>query len=323
MRRRDFIGGLSGTALALPFRVQAQQPAMPVIGYLDVYSTPPRWAEAFRGGLRDLGYIENQTIIIEWRSAAGKTARLPGLAAALVRLQPKVIVAETPVAALAAKSATATIPIAVIMASDAVELGLVKSLARPDGNITGLSTQSAELFGKRLELLTEIVPGLVRVGVVGSIASRPARTNYGHLQAAAAALHLHVELFEVKRPEDFDTAFKAASKRVGGVVVFNNAIVRAHREVIVAAAAQYKVPAVYPDAAMTVAGGLLSYAANIPDLHRRAATYVDRILKGAKPADLPFQQPTKFELVINLKTAKALSLTVPPTLVARADEVIE
>jgi len=323
MRRRDFLVVLGSAIVAWPLAARAQQPAMPKIGYLDAYATPARWVEAFRRGLRDLGYVENRTVNIEWRSAAGHPARLPDLAAELAQLQPKVIVAETPGAALAAKNATATIPIVVIMASDAVGLGLASNLARPERNVTGLSTQSAELFGKRLELLMEIVPGLARVGVVGNITSRPARTNYGHLRTAAAALRLQLELFEVKRPEDFETAFKAASERVGGVVVFNNAIVRAHREVIVAAAARYKVPAVYPDAAMTVAGGLLSYAANIPDLHRRAATYVDRILKGARPADLPFQQPTKFELVINLKTAMVLGLKVPPTLIARADTVIE
>ena len=303
--------------------MRARQPTIPIIAYLDVYPTPAPWAEAFGRGLRDLGYVENRTIIIEWRSAAGNTARLPGLAAELVRLQPKVIVAETPGAALAAKNATATIPIVVIMASDAVGLGLVKSLARPDGNITGLSTQSAEVAGKRLELLAKIVPNLVRVGVVGNIASRPARTNYQHLQSAAAALRLPLELFEVSRPEDFGAAFKAASQRVGGVVVFNNAIVRAHREVVVAAAARYKMPAVYPDAAMTMAGGLLSYATDIQNLHHRAATYVDKILKGARPADLPVQQPTRFQLVINVKTAKALGLTIPPSLLALADEVIE
>jgi len=167
------------------------------------------------------------------------------------------------------------------------------------------------------------VPGLTHVGVVGSLASRPARTNYRHLQSAASALRLPLDLFEVRQPEDFDGGFKAASERVGGVIVFNNAIVRAHRDIVVAAAARYKVPAIYPDAAMTTAGGLISYAANIPDLHRRAANYVDRILKGAMPSDLPVEQPTKYELVVNLKTAKALGLTMPLTLLARADEVIE
>jgi len=301
----------------------AQAPSgAPRIGYLETNATSGRF-EAFQRGLSELGYVENRTIIIERRSSAGQAELFPNLAAELVRLRPQVIVVSSPSAALAAKNATASIPIVMTNVGDPVGLGLVASLARPGGNVTGLSNLATGLGGKRLELLAEIVPGLSRVAVVWGPGSEGPQLAYRELQAAALTLRLALESFEVTRPEDFDAAFQAAAARAGGVAVLNSPIVGGHREVVVAAAARHKVPAIYYDTEQATAGGLISYGANRSDLHRRAALYVDKILKGANPADLPVEQATKFELVINLKTAKALGLTIPPALLARADEVIE
>jgi len=294
-----------------------------LIGYLEPYATPSKWFEAFRRGLRDLGHVDGRTVIIERRSAGGKTAKLLDLAKDLVALRPRVIVASAVPGALAAKKATASIPIVMTNTSDPVRLGLVASLAHPGGNITGLSTLSVGLAGKRLELVANIVPGHNRLGVVGHHASRGGQTAFRQLQVAAQALHRPLELFQVRRPEDFDAAFKAAAARVGGVAVMNNPVIRTNRLVAVAAAARHKVPALYFDSEIVFAGGLISYGADIPDLHRRAATYVDKILKGAKPADLPVERPVKFTLAVNLKTAKALGITIPPSILLRADEVIE
>jgi len=316
------IGTLTTVFTADP-AVAQQAPKQLRIGYLDTFSTPAGWTQAFRQTLTKFGHVENQTIIIDWRFAQGRVERLPQLASELIGRRPTVIVAETPSAVRAARNATATIPIVMILVSDPVGLGLVKSLARPGGNVTGLSTMSAGLAGKRLELLAQIAPGLTRVGVIGSIANRPAERNYRQLEAIAGTLGLQVELFKVRRPEDFDAAFGDARRRVGGVIVLNNALVRTHREVVAAAAARHLVPAVHPDSAIVAAGGLLSYAADIPDLHRRAAVYVDKILKGANPTDLPVEQPTKFTLAVNLRTARALGLTVPKAILLRADKVIE
>ena len=300
----------------------AQAPSgVPRIGYLETFATP-EYAEALRRGLSELGYVENRTIIIERRSASGRAERLPDLAADLVRLQPQVIVASGPPAVIAAKNATATIPIVMANGADPVGLGLVASLARPGGNVTGLSNLAMDLGGKRLELLAEIVPGLSRVGVVWNPAEA-SQFAYRELQAAAVASGLSLESFAVTRPEDIDAAFQAAAARAGGVAVLNSPIVGGYREVVVAAAARHKVPAIYYDTEQATAGGLISYGANRSDLHRRAALYVDKILKGAKPADLPVEQATKFELVVNLKTAKALGLTIPELFLQRADEVIE
>jgi len=302
----------------------AQEPGVPPrIGYLEAYATPAGWFESFRRGLRELGYVEGRTIIIERRLAGGRRARLQDLAAELVGLRPRVIVASAVPGALAAKKSTASIPIVMTNTSDPVRLGLVASLARPGGNVTGLSTLSAGLAGKRLELVAEIVPGLARLGVIGHHTSRGGRMAYRELQSGAAALRLPLDLFEVRRAEDFDAAFKAAANRVGGVAVMNNPVIRTHREAVVAAAARHKVPALYFDSEIVLAGGLISYGADIPDLHRRAATYVDKILKGAKPADLPVEQPTKFTLAVNLRTAEALGIKLPRSILLRADKVIE
>jgi putative ABC transport system substrate-binding protein len=294
----------------------------PLIGHL-LPVAPPEWIDAFQRGLSDLGYVENQTIIVERRSAAGQAERLPGLAAELVRLRPQVIVATAPPAVLAAKHATATIPIVMAFTNDPVALGLVASLARPGGNITGLSNQATGLMGKRLELLAEIVPGLSRVGVVWQPTNESNQANLEELQTAAVTLRVALDPFEVTRPEDFDAAFKGAATRGGGVVVLNGGLVIRHLGVVVAAAARHKVPAIYFGTEYTKVGGLISYGPNIPDMHRRAAVFVDKILKGAKPADLPIEQPTKFDLVVNLKAAKALGIAIPQSILLRADEVIE
>ena len=320
MKRREFITLMGTTAVTWPLAARAQQPALPVIGYLDA-SGLDRWFEAFRRGLSDLGYEENRTVIIERRSAAGRSERLPDLAAELVRLQPQVIVASGSRAALAAKNATASIPIVIAFATDPVGLGLVATLARPGGNLTGLSNLGAGLMGKRLELLAKIVPGLARVGVVWQPNFEGVHMDHRELQTAAAELGLPIESFELTRPEDIDAAFKQASARVGGVAVLSGPLIFNQRERVVAAAVRHKVRSIYYDAEYAQSGGLMSYGPSLLDLHRRTAVFVDKILKGAKPADLPVEQPTKFELVINLKTAKALGLEVPPTLLA--DEVIE
>jgi ABC-type uncharacterized transport system substrate-binding protein len=330
MKRRNLIAMLGGAAVACPVGLAlaaadttAQSPSgAPRIGFLATLARP-EWADAFRRGLSDLGYVENRTIIIDWRSAAGQAGRLPALAAELVRLQMRVIVASSPPAALAAKKVTTTIPIVMAFANDPVALGLVASLAHPGGNVTGLSNQATGLMGKRLEMLAEIVPGLSSVGVVWDPTDKSNLANFRELQAAAIILRLALDSFEVRRPDDFGAAFKAAALRAGGVAVLNSALVGGHRGIVVAAAAQHNVPAIDFGTEYAAAGGHISYGPNIADMHRRAALFVDKILKGAKPADLPVEQPTKFELVVNLRTAKALGLAIPQSVLVRADDVIE
>ena len=321
MRRREFLGALGGAATLWPVISHAQQP-VPVIGYLDA-SGLPRWFEAFQRGLNDLGYVQGRTIAIELRSAAGEAKRLPDLAAELVRLRPKVIVASGSPAAIAARDVTATIPIVFTFATDPVGIGLVASLARPGGNITGQSNQAAGLVGKRLQLLAEMVPGASRFGAVWTPSFTANHADFQEMQAAANELRLVLDSLEVTRPEDFDAAFKSAAARSGGVVVMSGPLIFAHRDRVVAAAVRHKVPAIYYDAEYAVSGGLVSYGPNLLDLHRSTAVFVDKILKGTKPADLPVEQPTRFKLVVNMKAVNALGLTVPPTLLARADEVIE
>jgi putative ABC transport system substrate-binding protein len=308
---------------AVPSLVQAQGPTgAPRIGYLDGSDMPRRF-EALQRGLSDLGYVENRTIVIERRSAAGQPGRLPELAADLVRLQPRVIVASGSRPSLALKNATPTIPIVMAFATDPVGLGLVASLARPGGNVTGSSNLGAGLMGKRLQLLAEIVPSLSRVGVIWSPSVKENELDYPELQAASVALGMALESFAVAQPAEYDGAFKNASERAKVVAVLSGPMASANRAVIVAAAARHKVPAIYYDAAYAETGGLMSYGPSLTALHRRAAVFVDKILKGAKPADLPVEQPTKFELVVNLKAAKALGIAIPQSILVRADEVIE
>ncbi|MFL5219183.1 MAG: ABC transporter substrate-binding protein, partial [Microvirga sp.] len=283
----------------------------------------PPWYAAFEGGLNDLGYVQGRAIAIEHRSAAGQAERLPALAAELVSLQPKVIVTSGSPAAVAASKATATIPIVFTFATDPVGLGLVASLARPGGNITGQSNQGPGLVGKRLQVLAEMVPGASRFAVVWTPSFAANHADFGEMQKAAATLGLVLQSLEVTRPSGFDAAFKEAATRTSGVAVLSGPLIFAHREPVVAAAARHKVPAIYYDAEYAEAGGLVSYGPSLVGLHRSAAVFVDKILKGEKPADLPVEQPTRFKLVVNMKTAKALGLMVPPALLVRADEVIE
>jgi putative tryptophan/tyrosine transport system substrate-binding protein len=305
-----------------------QQKKIPRIGFLIAVSPSANAVrnEAFRQGLRDLGYVEGKTIFIEWRTAEGKFDRLPDLAAELVRLKVDVIVTGGPASTPPAKEATVTIPIVMSSDSDPVGNGFVASLARPGGNITGLSQMAPELAGKRLELLKEIVPRPSRVAVLGDSNSN----NSGNAQAlretelAAGAFKVQLQYLDVLDPKDIETAFRAASKgRAGAVLVLGSPVATSQRAQITDLAAKNRLPAMYPQSDYMDAGGLMFYGPSITDLYRRAATYVDKILKGAKPADLPVEQPTKFEFIINLKAAKQIGLTIPPNVLARADKVIK
>ncbi len=305
---------------------EAQQPKkVPRIGFLGgtAPSTVAARVEAFRQGLRELGYVEGKNIVIEYRYAEGKLDRLPALAAELVRLKVDVIVTGGPSATRPVKEATVTIPIVMAQDSNPVGNGFVASLARPGGNITGLSSYSTELNGKRLELLKEIVPRLSRVAVLGT------STEPGHAQSlretdlAAGAFKVKLQYLDVLDPQDIETAFRAARKgRADGVLVLGSAVFNSHPTQIVELAVKSRLPATFWLSDFVEDGGLMSYGVSFIDLSRRAATYVDKILKGRKPADLPVEQPTKFELVINLKTAKQIGLTIPANVLARADKVI-
>jgi putative ABC transport system substrate-binding protein len=309
---------------------QAQPVAkMPRIGYLSVGFPPSRTGvpnpglAAFRQALRDLGYVEGQTLVIEERWAEGQAERFPALAAELVGLPVDLIVPTTTRAAQAAKNTTTTIPIVMVSAGDPIANGLVASLAHPGGNITGMSAMFPEVRGKQLELLRELRPGVSRVAVLWNPAAIR-RENVQELEGAALSLGLQMSSLEVRRAEAFASAF-AAMHQAGTdalLVLPDPFLVDQDRRALAALALEHRLPAMYGWRLYVEAGGLMSYGPSLPDLYRRAAYYVDRILKGAKPADLPMEQPTKFELVINLKTAKALGLTIPPTLLMLADEVI-
>ncbi len=327
--RREFIGTLAGGLLAMPLAAEAQQAAkIARIGYLaGNLAAAPRLEEALRQGLRDLGYVEGRNVVIEIRDAEGKPERLPALAAELVALKVDVIVAPNTPQALAAKQATRTLPIVFSFVADPVASGLVTSLARPGGNVTGLSSLTPELVGKRLELLTQAVRGVSRVAVLLQPGFQGERTEKDMLKGAdvaARALGVRLQFVEAQGPADIDRAFSDMTRaRAGALTVLGSTMFISERRRLVDLAAKNRLPAVYARREYVDAGGLMSYGSNIADLFRRTATYVDKILKGAKPADLPVAQPTKFELVINLKTAKALGLTIPPALLGRADEVIE
>ncbi len=306
---------------------EAQQPTkIPRIGYLGTNfpTTNPARYEAFRQGLRELGYVEGKNIVIEWRYAEAKLDRLPALAAELVRLKVDVIVTSGPPATRPAKEATATIPIVMAQDPDPVGSGFVASLARPGGNITGLATLAPEISGKQLELLKEIVPKLSRVAVLGTSTQPGNAQSLRETERAAGALGVKLQYLDVLGPKDIETAFRAAGKgRADAVLVLASAVLSSQRKQIVDLAAKSRLPAVYGQPESMDAGGLMFYGASITEMFRRAATYVDKILKGAKPADLPVEQPTKFELVINLKAAKQIGLTIPPNVLARADKVIK
>ena len=329
MRRREFIALAGGTAAGWPFGARAQQPAKVArIGYLAInLAVSPHQAEAFRQGLRELGWVEGRNVSIAYRDAQGNAERLPALAAELVALQQDVIVAPTTLAAAAASRATTTIPIVFPVASDPIGSGLIASLARPGGNVTGLSLQASDLVGKNLQLLTEVVPGVELVGVLCNPDGHTGSTvkdMLAQVETMARALRRRLHIAVARRPDDFDRAFsETMNAGAGAMLVLPQSLFNQHRIRLVDLAVRSRLPVVWPFRDQVDAGGLMSYGANVTDLFRRSAGYVDRILKGAKPADLAVQQPVKFEMVLNLKTANALGLTVPPLVLAQADEVIE
>jgi len=302
---------------------QAQQPKkVPLVSYLSPTSSS-RNTEAFRRGLRELGYAEGKNIVLEWRFAEGKMDRLPDLAAELVRMKVDVIVVAGGNAALAAKKATSTIPIVIAAASDPVGTGLVASLARPGGNITGLSILSPELSGKRLELLKETVPGITRVAALGYPDNPAYALMLKETQEAARFLGVQLQILEVRSPDGFDNAFRAAKKeRAGALNVLSSAFFTAHRKQLLELAAKNRLPATYHNEEFVENGGLMFYGPSIADSNRRAATYVDKILKGRTPADLPVEQPMKIEFIISLPAAKQIGLTIPPNVLVRATRVI-
>jgi putative tryptophan/tyrosine transport system substrate-binding protein len=324
MRRREFIALLGGGATWSLAGAAQTSSKIARVGVI-MGGTPAAGGhifEAFRQGLRQLGYVEGQTIALEVRWAEGRYERLPELVAELVRLKVDVLVVGNSPAALAAKNATRTIPI-VMFAGDPVGLGLVASLARPGGNLTGLSYFNVELNSKRLELIKQLVPGLTRVAVLRNPMVAIHATFWQETAAAAEKLGVALQPIQVRGPEDFDAAFAAARDNAQALLALDDAMTIAYRSRVVALAASSRLPAMYGFREFPDDGGLMSYGPNFVILFQRAATFVDKVLKGAKPADLPVEQPTKFELVINTKAAKALGLTVPPSLLARADEVIE
>ncbi len=326
--RRVFLGTLAGGLLAAPLAAAQQAAKIARIGYLgNNPAASPHLPEVFRQGLRDLGYVEGRNLVIEYRDAEGKFERFPALAAELVSLKVDVILVGNTLAALAAKQATKTLPIVFAAASDPVASGLVTSLARPGGNVTGSSLLTPELVGKCLEQLKQAVPGVSRVAVLwqpGAMGERSDKDMLKGADVAARALGVRLQSVEARGPADLDRAFSDMTRaRAGALTVLTSAMFGTERRRLVDLAAKNRLPALYPWRDYVDAGGLMSYGPNPADLYLRAATYVDRILKGAKPGDLPVEQPTKFELVINLKTAKALGLAIPPSLLGRADQIIE
>ena len=330
MDRRAFLSALSGSVLAAPLSTAAAQPRekVPRVGYLSPGSPSDlarqRRFEAFRQGLRELGYVEGQNIAIEPRWAEGKYARYSALAADLVRLKVDVIVAVGGRATQDAQQATRTIPIVMSVVIDPLGSGLVASLAHPGGNVTGLTIMASDVVGKQFEVVKEVVPKVSRVALLWNPANPGSAPQVREAEGAARALGVRLQTLEARDPQEIDSAFAAMTKeRAGALVVLSDAILLNQRRQIAELAAKSRLPAVYTLREHAEAGGLMAYGANPLDLERRAATYVDKILKGAKPGDLPVEQSTKFELLINLKTAKALGLTIPPSLLQRADQVIE
>jgi putative ABC transport system substrate-binding protein len=325
MRRREFIALVSGAAV-WPLHARAQQQRkLPTIGFLGT-SAPSAfspWVSSFAQRLRDLGWLEGRTIAIEYRWAEGRPERYREIATEFVRLKVDVIVSSG-VGAAAAKQATSAIPIVFAVSVDPLGTGLVESLARPGGNVTGLSTQSTDTVGKRIEVLREIIPSLRRLAIMANVGQRAAALQLREVEATARALGLDVAPLEIRRVEDVAPAFDEAVKRqVDAFYLVAEPLANAHRAYINRLALAARLPTMHGLREYVEAGGLISYGPNVPDMFRRAADYVDKILRGAKPGDLPVEQPTKFDLVLNLKTARALGLDVPPMLLARADEVIE
>ena len=327
MQAKIFVYALPALILSTIQLAQAQQPTkIPRVGFLSgqSLSSISTRTEAFRLGLRELGYIEGKNIVIEWRFAEGKLDRLPALAAELVRLHVDVIVTAGPTSTRLFKEATSTIPIVMTNEADPVGTGFVASLARPGGNMTGLSTLAPELNGKRIELLKEIIPKLSRVAVFGTSTRSDNAQSLSEVELTAKAFGVKLQYVDVLNPKDIESAFRAASKGRAQAVLMMvaSAVAGDHRAEIADLAVKSRLPVTYPFPSYVEAGGLMFYGVNLNDLDRRAATYVDKILKGAKPADLPVEQPKKFEFIINLKAAKQIGLTIPPNILARADKVI-
>jgi ABC-type uncharacterized transport system substrate-binding protein len=325
LKRREFITLIGSAAAAWPLAARAQQAAMPVIGFLgaNTPSAQSQWTAAFVQRLRELGWIEGRNIAIEYRWAEGRTERFAEIAADFVRLKVDVIATAGTVPTMAAKQATSVIPIVFATATDPVTTGLVASLARPGGNVTGLSNQLADLAGKRIELLREVVPNLGRLAILSNVGSPNAVLEMGEVQAAASALNLEVATFEIRRAEDIAPAFEADRGRAEALYVCSDPLMVTNRTHINTLAMRARLPSMYGFREFVEAGGLMSYGANFPDMWRRAADYVDKILRGVKPDEIPVEQPTRFNFVVNLKTAKALGLTIPESFLLRADEVIE
>jgi putative tryptophan/tyrosine transport system substrate-binding protein len=326
MRRREFVTLLGGTAAAWPLSTRAQQSAKPpIVGYLGPTSTSTegQWTPAFVRRLHQLGWIEGRTVDIEYRWAEGHAERLSAFADELVRLKVSVIVTIATAPTIAAKRATSVIPIVFAASGDAVGSGLVASLARPGGNVTGLSIQTVETVSKRVELLRDVVPNLHRLALLANESNPTFRRQVEEVQSAAHALGVEVAPLDVRRADDIAPAFAALDGRAEGLYVMADPLLFYNKLAISALALKARLPDMHSIREEVVAGGLLSYGASFPDLFRRAAELVDKILRGTKPADIPVEQPTKFDLVINLKTAKAHGLTVPHNLLVLADEVIE
>ncbi len=327
MDRRAFLGNVVGGLLTAPLAAQAQPTGRVYrIGMLETISMALNAADldAFRQGLRELGYVEGQNVVIEYRSADGRQERFPDLATELVRLKVDLIVTTGTPAALAAKNAAGTIPVVIAGVGDPVGSDIVGSLARPGGNVTGLSAFNVEIYAKRVELLRELVPRLAGIAGLFNMSNPVLPLQWNEVERAARAFGIQPQLLDVRKPEDLGRAFDAATRqRADALVVALDALTQANRRLIVDLAAKHRLPAIYGSAEFVHAGGLITYSTNRPHLYYRSATYVDKILKGAKAGDLPMEQPTKFELVVNLKTAKTLGLTVPQSLLQRADQVIE
>ncbi len=323
--RRKFLSALGGAAVTWPLAARAQQAAMPVIGFL-IAGTPlshGQWVAAFVQRLRELGWIEGRTIAIEYRWGEGRNERFAEIAAEFVRRKVDVIVTSATAAVVAAMQATSVIPIVFAAAGDPVGTGLVASLARPGGNVTGLSIQQTDVAAKRLELLREVVPGLGRLAILANVGSPSVVLDMREVQATARTLGLEVTTLEIRRGEDIAPAFEALKGRGDALYVCIDPLMNTHRIRINTLALAARLPTMHATREAVEAGGLMSYGANVPDLFRFAADYVDKILRGAKPGDIPVEQPRKFDLIINLTTAKALGLTIPESFLLRANEVLE